>query len=175
MRFLGSTQRFPCRLIALRLSKKEYEKQSKSFLDANGLVTARLAIDGKVCPIAGPLTHVDDWGNPRSGGRTHKGNDLFSVKGTPNVAIVSGTTVFSDGGLGGMGIFLQGDDGNHYYYAHLNARAGEPRRVVQGEVIGYTGDTGNAVGGAPHTHFEIRLGGTTHVNPYPTLRIICGV
>ncbi len=156
-------------------AKIEYEKQSKTFLDASGSISERLPVDGKVCPIAGPLTHVDDFGNNRSGGRSHKGNDIFNASGTPNVAIVGGTTQFLDGGLGGTGIFLHGDDGNIYYYAHLLSRVGEPRRVAIGELIAYTGATGNAAGGAPHTHFEIRLGGTVHVNPYPILRIICGV
>lgn len=156
-------------------AKKEYEKNAVLFLDASAIVGARLAIDGKMCPIAGPLTHVNDWGNARSGGRTHKGNDLFSAMGTPNVAIVDGTIQHVSGGLGGTGIFLAGVDGNTYYYAHLGAYAGGPRAVRQGEVIGYTGDTGNAAGGAPHTHFEIRVGGTQHTNPYPLLRIICGV
>lgn len=156
-------------------AKKEYEKNAVLFLDASAMVGARLAIDGKMCPIAGPLTHVNDWGNPRSGGRTHKGNDLFSAMGTPNVAIVDGTIQHTSGGLGGTGIFLAGVDGNTYYYAHLSALAGPPRTVRQGEVIGYTGDTGNAVGGAPHTHFEIRVGGSQHTNPYPLIRIICGV
>lgn len=156
-------------------AKKEYAKQSKTFLDASGLISARLPVDGKVCPIAGPLTHVNDFGNNRSGGRSHKGNDIFNASGTPNVAIVGGTTQFLDGGLGGTGIFLHGDDGNIYYYAHLLSRVGTPRRVAMGELIAYTGATGNAAGGAAHTHFEIRLGGTVHVNPYPILRIICGV
>ena len=162
--------------IDFEAAKKEYEKQSKTFLDANGIIAGKLAVDGKMCPIAGPMTHTDDWGNARSGGRRHKGNDLFNATGTPNVAIVSGRIERTTGGLGGNGIFLYGDDGNAYYYAHLLSWAGEiPRRVVQGEVIGYTGATGNAVGGAPHTHFEIRIGNTEHTNPYPVIRIICGV
>lgn len=156
-------------------AKKEYEKTAVVFLDANLKIGARLAIDGKMCPIAGPMTHVDDWGNPRSGGRTHKGNDLFAAMGVPNVAIVDGTITQANAGLGGQGVFLSGIDGNVYYYAHLSAFAGPPRAVRQGEVIGYTGDTGNAKGGAPHTHFEIRVGGTQHINPYPIIRIICGV
>lgn len=156
-------------------AKKEYEKTAVFFLDANAKIGARLAIDGKMCPIAGPMTHINDWGYPRSGGRTHKGNDLFNAMGTPNVAIVDGFAQHVSGGLGGTGVMLQGVDGNIYYYAHLSAYAGNARQVKQGEVIGYTGDTGNAQGGAPHTHFEIRLGGTMHTNPYPLIRIICGV
>lgn len=157
-------------------AKKEYEKQSITFLNAAGSVSGRLAIEGKMCPIAGPMTHVDDWGNARSGGRTHKGNDLFSAQGTPNVAIVKGRAERTTGGLGGNGVFLYGDDGNAYYYAHLLTWAGDfPRNVEQGEVIGYTGASGNADGGAPHTHFEIRIGNTLHTNPYPVIRIICGV
>jgi murein DD-endopeptidase MepM/ murein hydrolase activator NlpD len=159
----------------LEIAKKEYEKNASKFLDAYALVGARLAVDGKMCPIAGPMTHVQDWGNPRSGGRRHKGNDLFNAFGTPNVAIIDGVIRQTNSGLGGMGVLLSGTDGNLYYYAHLSAFAGGPRAVKQGEVIGYTGDSGNARGGAPHTHFEIRLGGSQHIDPYPTLRIICGV
>lgn len=158
----------------LEAAKKEYEKTTNLFLDASALVGARLPIDGKMCPIAGPITHVDDWGNARSGGRTHKGNDIFNAFGTPNVAILSGRIEHNMDDLGGIGVNLFADDGNMYYYAHLSAWAGENRRVNQGDVIGYTGASGNAKGGSPHTHFEIRVKSTMHINPYPTIRIICG-
>jgi murein DD-endopeptidase MepM/ murein hydrolase activator NlpD len=155
-------------------ARKKYEKTATLFLDAHA-VGAKVAIDGKMCPIAGPMTHTDDWHNPRSGGRLHLGNDIFNALGTPNVAIVSGTVQHQSGGLGGTAVKLFGDDGNDYYYAHLSAFAGPNRHVEQGEVIGYTGNTGNAAGGAYHTHFEIRIGGTQHIDPYPIIRIICGV
>lgn len=54
---------------------------------------------------------------------------------------------------------------------YLDAYAGGPRRVAQGEVVGYMGDTGSP--GAVHTHFEIRPGGGRSINPYGTLRAIC--
>ena len=116
---------------------------------------------------------MNDWGAPRSGGRTHQGNDLFNAHGTPNVAVIDGYMTVEVGGLGGIAVWIQGDDGVGYYYAHLSKVEGAPRRVTAGEVIGYTGDTGNAIGGPPHTHFGIRAPSGEMVNPYPTLRVLC--
>ncbi len=126
------------------------------------------------CPIAGSIAFSNDWGRPRSGGRSHKGNDLFSPRGTPNVAVVSGTVFFQTEGTGGISAYVSGG-GNTYYYTHLSSTVGGPRAVSRGEVIGYTGSSGNAAGGAAHTHFEIRQGGPngTRVNPYATLRSVC--
>ncbi|HEX5094755.1 MAG TPA: M23 family metallopeptidase, partial [Acidimicrobiia bacterium] len=84
------------------------------------------------------------------------------------------------GGLGGNSIWLTTDDGNAYYYAHLDGFAGEfdannQRRVVKGEIVGYVGNTGNAAGGPTHTHFEIRPQNIGPVNPYPMLKEMCAV
>lgn len=97
----------------------------------------------------------------------------MSPFGTPNVAVVSGTVSHKTGNLAGLSVYLYGDDGNTYYYFHLQSYEGGPRRVSQGEVVGYTGDTGNARGGAPHTHFEYHPGGGGAVNPYPLVRPVC--
>jgi murein DD-endopeptidase MepM/ murein hydrolase activator NlpD len=126
-----------------------------------------------VCPVRGAVSFVDSWGAPRSGGRTHQGVDLMSAAGTPNVAVVSGTITQKSGSLSGNGVYLSGDDGNAYWYFHLSAYAGGARRVAQGEVIGYTGMTGNAEGTAPHTHFEYHPGGGGAANPYPLVRPVC--
>jgi peptidoglycan LD-endopeptidase LytH len=126
-----------------------------------------------VCPVRGAVSFVDSWGAPRPGGRTHQGVDMMAAEGTPNVAVVSGTVIQKQGALMGNGIFLNGDDGNSYWYFHLSRYEGPPRRVAQGELIGYTGSTGNADGGAPHTHFEFHPGGGAPVNPYPLVRAVC--
>lgn len=130
---------------------------------------------GWVFPVQGPNSFVDSFGAPRSGGRTHKGCDIMTARGTPLVAVVSGTiraTNPSDSGLGGITIHLTGSDGNVYYYAHLSSIKSGIKSGVHvdaGQVIGAAGNTGNASGGAVHLHFEIRPGGGSAINPYPTL------
>jgi murein DD-endopeptidase MepM/ murein hydrolase activator NlpD len=124
-----------------------------------------------VCPIRGPLTFSDTWGAPRPGGRRHEGTDLMNASGTPNVAVVSGEFETHHSGLGGLSIYLHGDDGNTYYYAHLSQIVGPDRRVAQGEVIALTGSSGDAT--TPHTHFEFHPGGGSAVNSYPLVRAHC--
>lgn len=97
----------------------------------------------------------------------------MSPPGSPNVAVVSGTVTQKQGALSGLGVYLLGDDGHQYWYFHLSAYEGGPRRVERGEVVGYTGSSGNAEGGAPHTHFEYHPGGGAAVNPYPLVRAAC--
>jgi murein DD-endopeptidase MepM/ murein hydrolase activator NlpD len=124
-----------------------------------------------VCPIRGPLTFVDSWGAPRGDGRVHEGTDLMNAAGTPNVAVVSGQFLGHVSTLGGLSIYLHGDDGNTYYYAHLSQIVGPDRRVAQGEVIGLTGSTGDAT--TPHTHFEFHPAGGPAVDSYPLVRSHC--
>ncbi len=128
---------------------------------------------GLICPISGSVSFVDSWHAPRPGGRLHKGVDLMSPRGTPNVAVVSGSITQKTGGTSGHGVYLRGDNGDLYYYFHLDSYAGGPRRVEQGEVVGYVGNTGDASGGATHTHFELHPGGGGAVNPYPAVRAVC--
>ena len=134
------------------------------------------ATEGFVCPVRGSAAFINSWGFPRSGGRTHKGVDMFAKRGTPTPAVTNGTIKMRTVNLGGAVTYLYGDDGNKYYYAHLNGYPDglrDGQRVERGQAIGFVGNSGNAEGTSPHLHFEIRPGGGSAVNPYPTVRPAC--
>ena len=103
-------------------------------------------------------------------GHTLSGNDYWSghlaidiglVIGEPIYASDSGVVVFSGWSNGGYGYVVVIDHGTGYQtlYAHLSGvAAGCGQSVVQGQTIGYGGNTGNSTGA--HLHFEVRyLGG----------------
>ncbi len=125
----------------------------------------------------GAFRFRDTWGAPRSGGRRHRGTDVFAAYRAPVYAITSGVIQrHSRSRLGGIGLYLRGEDGNVYYYAHLDsidpsARVGA--RVTAGEPVGRNGSTGNADRSAPHVHFELHPGGGSAINPYPWLAAAC--
>ncbi len=103
----------------------------------------------------------DSFGAPRSGGRKHKGIDIFARQGTAVRAAATGTIVGRYlAGKGGIALYQLDETGKFvYYYAHLNGFAPDLKKgmkVEQGQVIGYVGTTGNAEKTAPHLHFQIQ-------------------
>jgi murein DD-endopeptidase MepM/ murein hydrolase activator NlpD len=127
-------------------------------------------------PVRGAHSFADTWGAPRSGGRVHRGTDVMAAEGTPLVAVVPGIISGlcpTDVGLGGISIYLRGNNGYVYFYCHLNRIADGITRGVSvkaGQVVGYVGTTGNAGRNSPHLHFAMRPGGGGSVNPYATLK-----
>jgi murein DD-endopeptidase MepM/ murein hydrolase activator NlpD len=141
---------------------------------------SEIVIQGFVFPVGTPNSFGNSFGADRMMGTTyahaHQGTDIMAPFGTPLLAcergIISkiGTDV-----LGGNKLWLKGESGTYYYYAHLQRFAdglANGQVVEAGQVIGYVGDTGNAKGGAPHLHFEIHPDGGRAVNPYPLLKIV---
>ncbi len=130
-----------------------------------------------VCPVDGAVAFTDTWGDPRPGGRTHKGVDMIAARGTPLVAIEAGTVKrMRNGGLGGITVTLNGNSGDEFYYAHLDGWAAGlsvGQSLAVGELLGYVGNTGNAQYTIPHLHFEWAPGGGAAVNPYPLVADLC--
>lgn len=138
-------------------------------------VGGNVVIHGFVFPVASPHTFSEDFGDPRLPGTPqahfHQGCDIVAAEGTQLYAAERGViTQISGGGLGGNGLWLKGESGTAYYYAHLSAYAANLHvgQVVDGgDLVGYVGHTGDAYG--PHLHFEVHPGGGGAVDPYPIL------
>jgi murein DD-endopeptidase MepM/ murein hydrolase activator NlpD len=132
-----------------------------------------IAVSGFRFPVGAGHSFSDTWHTPRAGGRRHQGTDIFADEGTPLRAVERGALarVGSDV-LGGNKLWLVGESGTHYYYAHLSdyaADMGDGMVVAAGQVIGYVGNTGDARTTPPHLHFEVHPGGGSAVNGYPML------
>lgn len=159
------------------LTAKYEEEQAAARAAARQRAAGAVVVGSFNCPFTpGRTSFIDSWGFPRSGGRTHKGTDLFAAWNEPMYAVASGTVTVKTSSLGGKTVWLTANNGVAYYYAHLSDWAvGNGQRVSQGQTIGFNGDTGNARGGAPHLHFEIHPGGrgSAAVNPYSTLVGAC--
>ena len=140
----------------------------------NGPIT--LPTGTYACPVEPPYSFVDTFGAPRPGGRSHMGNDIMAPYGARELAFTDGVISREhSNALGGITLYLQGDDGNEYYYAHLSRYAvPQGTRVKAGQLTSYVGNTGDARYTAPHLHFEYHPGGGAPADPYPLLRRACG-
>lgn len=115
-----------------------------------------------------------NFGDPRDGGdRSHEGLDILAPRGayvvSPTEAVVIRT---GTGSSAGKYVYTANPGGETFVYMHLDdiaegLRSGD--ELAEGDLIGYVGDTGNAVGGVTHLHFEIREG-RTPLDPFPRLQ-----
>jgi murein DD-endopeptidase MepM/ murein hydrolase activator NlpD len=124
--------------------------------------------------VQSPYTYVFPVsGVPVTYGREHHdymATDIFCDDGAPFVAVVDGVidyiettdrwdpTVDDPASRSGLAVAIIGVDGNRYYGSHLQAVA--PGLVLgmhvrAGDVLGYTGRSGNARHTPPHLHFGI--------------------
>jgi len=95
------------------------------------------------------------------GGKGHNGIDLRAAIGTPIRASLSGTII----GVGntdivsgcysfGKWIMIEHSNGLSTLYAHLSLQSvSKGQKVITGQIIGYSGNTGYTTG--PHLHFGV--------------------
>ncbi len=130
-------------------------------------------------PIGGIAYYSPEWGRITSGfgyrpqfKRMHKGIDVaMSVGDTVRVALpgVVERVAYEAKGYGHY-IIVRHDDGMETRYAHLSsALVGVGKRVMAGEPIALSGNTGNSTG--PHLHFETRYNGVA-VDPTSVFNFI---
>jgi peptidoglycan LD-endopeptidase LytH len=135
----------------------------------------------------GPTEFRSSFGVSRSGGRRHNGNDLIAPRMTEVYAFADGVVSYvGTNHLSGRNVKINHRDGWETYYLHLNndnvdtddgaapwtltlaPGIEEGKEVKAGQLIAWVGDSGNAEGTTPHTHFELRFDGAP-LNPYPLL------
>lgn len=116
---------------------------------------------GLIWPASGTVTSgFGARSSPGGVGSTyHEGIDLAVPEGTPLRAAKGGTVIMAsyNGGYGNYTCIDHGS-GLSTCYAHqsqLGVSSGQS--VKQGQVIGYSGNTGASTG--PHLHFEVRING----------------
>ncbi|MCF8243175.1 MAG: M23 family metallopeptidase [Melioribacteraceae bacterium] len=95
----------------------------------------------------------------------HMGTDFAAKTGSPVYAAAGGVVLFSDYTIGnGNTIIIQHKNDYLTVYKHLDSRIKSERDiVVQGELIAFSGNSGQNTSG-PHLHFEIWKEGRV-INP----------
>lgn len=138
---------------------------------------------GLLLPVAGITAAQlsDTFTAMRGSDRRHEAIDILAPRGTPVLAVADGKVEkLFESERGGLTLYQFDRTGTFaYYYAHLDRYApgiSEGRQLQRGEVLGFTGITGNADPTAPQLHFAIfQLGPEkrwwqgTAINPYPLL------
>jgi hypothetical protein len=140
-------------------------------------------------PVVGNVSYIDDFGAPRPQG-PHEGNDIMAIRHQPAVAFERAKVEIHYRSLSSTCmLYLHGASGMTYVYIHLNNdltmkndnRGGCRRGVAyapglrtgqtvrRGQLVGFVGDSGDANGGMPHLHFEVRTPRGRAINPFPYL------
>lgn len=136
--------------------------------------------NGLVFPMATePVCRIlSNFGEARSGGRSHQAIDILATLGQDVYAVADGI-ITDKVVVGGPNSSLSGNmlevtvpDKTYYGYAHLSGFAPGIEKgtaVKQGQVIGYVGDTGNPGPGNYHLHFEVHPKGGAAIDPLKVL------
>jgi murein DD-endopeptidase MepM/ murein hydrolase activator NlpD len=148
-------------LVALIQQREAADRASRG---GDGGFDPRVSAAGLIWPLRGPVTS----GFGYRWGRLHAGIDIGVDIGTPIHAAKGGTVIVARW-VDGYGNYTCVDHGGGFStcYGH-QSRLGvsEGQQVSQGQVIGWSGNTGHSTG--PHLHFETRVNG----NPEDPMRFL---
>ena len=163
---------------------------------SDGLASATVNVTAPISPkapppppppppagIRWPLASISV--NRYFGGSGHNGIDLRATSNTPVYAAADGVISFEGWGqnhswmtsMAGISVLIWHPSLNIYTgYAHLNSTIiNNGQTVTRGQLIGYSGSTGNSTG--PHLHFEVlprnpnfSNGYSGRIDPLPYIR-----
>ncbi|MEU5167286.1 M23 family metallopeptidase [Streptomyces mutomycini] len=95
----------------------------------------------------------------------HTGIDFPVAYGTQVMAATDGTVRTQWNSAYGNMAIVTAADGTETWYCHLSTTKIRSGPVKAGDVIAYSGNSGNSTG--PHLHFEVRPGGGSAIDPMP--------
>ncbi|MYT23233.1 peptidoglycan DD-metalloendopeptidase family protein [Streptomyces sp. SID7760] len=98
----------------------------------------------------------------------HTGIDFPVSYGTPVMSATDGTVRTQWNSAYGNMAIVTSPDGTETWYCHLSSTKIRSGKVKAGDVIAYSGNSGNSTG--PHLHFEVRPGAGAAIDPLPWLR-----
>jgi murein DD-endopeptidase MepM/ murein hydrolase activator NlpD len=129
-------------------------------LGHRGAAAGSFAFHDHAFPVDGPHRYGDRFGELRSGGRVHEGQDLPAPCGTPLLAARGGRVQAHgySGALYGYWVLVDGlATRADHFYSHLSAPTplADGDRVRTGERVGSVGKTGNARSEFCQLHFEL--------------------
>jgi peptidoglycan LD-endopeptidase LytH len=98
------------------------------------------------------------WYYPWGVSGAHKGVDIFCKKGTNVISPVNGFVCSTGyGTVAGYYVYIIGSKWRTYYFAHLDTVVVEFGTYInRGELIGKTGNSGNAIDKPTHLHYSIK-------------------
>lgn len=150
--------------------RKEAEANNTEYVDTY-TPPATYSDTGFIWPVPTVRNMGDGYGNrwivEEQRNNFHKGIDITKpgCAGEPTVASAGGTVIQASNKGNGYGNCVIIDHGNGVstlYAHHQSLAVSVGDTVVQGQTLGYIGQTGNAYGN--HLHFEVRINGE-HTNP----------
>ncbi len=151
----------------LAVKAESVEKNLGSLIGLLENQAARLASTPTIWPTQGWVSSPFGYRiDPFTGMRTfHRGIDIATNFGNPVAAAADGSvTEAAFDKFFGKTVIVSHGNGVVTQYCHLERYIVKPgQKVRRGDVLGYVGKTGKALG--PHLHYEIRINDTA-VNPY---------
>lgn len=160
----------------LRFKAKLRKKvKSISAVAATLILLLVVGADAQIKPVGSPLkgehkitSKFGEKRHPLAQRKAyHRGVDYNVGMGTPIYATADGIVTETQFAKSGYGIKIVIDHKEEYQtlYAHLSKiTAKEGQKVSKGDLIGYSGNSGQSTG--PHLHYEIKKNGK-YVNPQP--------
>jgi murein DD-endopeptidase MepM/ murein hydrolase activator NlpD len=157
----------PSAMQNLAVKAESLEKNLDSLVGMLESQAARLASTPTIWPTQGWVSSPFGYRiDPFTGRRTfHRGIDIATNFGNPIAAAADGSvTEAKFDKFFGRTVIISHGNGVVTQYCHLERYVVKPgQKLRRGDVLGYVGKTGKALG--PHLHYEVRINDTA-VNPY---------